>query len=76
MATSVGLVTIAVSSYLITYNSQIFKVLEPVIKFLTPYAKDHDPKEGKQKELFENYLNKWRGDNEQLDDITILGIKI
>lgn len=39
-------------------------------------AKHHSKPMDKQKELFENYLNKWRGDNEQLDDITILGIKI
>lgn len=39
-------------------------------------SKHHSKPMSEQKELFENYLNKWKGDNEQLDDITILGIKI
>lgn len=44
--------------------------------FKTLLAKHHSQPMEKQKELFENYLNKWKGDNEQLDDITVLGIKI
>jgi Kef-type K+ transport system membrane component KefB/Trk K+ transport system NAD-binding subunit len=42
LGTSVGLITIALSSYMITYNEQIYKFLEPFLKMLTPYATDHE----------------------------------
>lgn len=42
LSTSVGLITIALSSYLITYNEQIYTKLEPFLRLLTPYAADHD----------------------------------
>ncbi len=37
---------------------------------------NHQESMSKQKDVFENYLNDWKGNNEQLDDITILGVKI
>ena len=45
MATTVGLITIAISSYLISYNAQVYKFLSPFLKILTPFAKDRDKRE-------------------------------
>ena len=42
LGTSVGLITIALSSYLITYNEQVYNKLEPFLRMLTPYASEHD----------------------------------
>ena len=42
IATTVGLITIAISSYLISYNAQVYKFLAPYLKMLTPFAKDRD----------------------------------
>lgn len=44
--------------------------------FKSLLLKHYNKPMSEQKCIFENYLTKWKGDNEQLDDITILGIKI
>jgi serine phosphatase RsbU (regulator of sigma subunit) len=44
--------------------------------FKSLLLKHHKKTMSEQKKIFGNYLRKWQGDNEQLDDITILGIKI
>lgn len=43
--------------------------------FKSLLLKHHKKSMIEQKNIFETYLKKWQGDNEQLDDITILGIK-
>jgi Kef-type K+ transport system membrane component KefB len=53
IGTSVGLVTIALSSYMITYNEQIFNKLEPFLKFVTPFATDFEENEEIASETFE-----------------------
>ncbi len=45
LGTLVGLITIAASSYMIIYNEQVFKVLKPLIVFITPFAKENDTRE-------------------------------
>ncbi len=38
--------------------------------------KYHNEGMSEQKETFKTYFNNWKGDNEQLDDVTLIGIKI
>lgn len=45
MGTLVGLITIAGSSYMIVYNHRIYSILEPLIRFITPFARENDPRE-------------------------------
>lgn len=56
LATFIGLITIGVSSYMITYNEQLYKALRPVIRFLTPYARDRERKQDTTKLKFEVLL--------------------
>jgi hypothetical protein len=30
----------------------------------------------RQKSIIENVFEKWKGDNDQIDDVTIIGVKI
>lgn len=53
VGTAVGLVTIACSSYMITYNKQIFKALEPFLKAITPYANDFEKQDDGKSETFQ-----------------------
>lgn len=53
IGTAVGLVTIACSSYMITYNHQIYRALKPFIRMLTPGAKDFESNEELSSETFE-----------------------
>ncbi len=53
IGTSVGLITIAVSSYMITYNDYIYTKLERFLKVITPYAVDHESINDIKKENFE-----------------------
>lgn len=50
-ATIVGLLTIACSSYMMTYNRQIYHFLEPIIRFITPYAHDRGEKKSHSKSV-------------------------
>lgn len=56
VATFIGLITIAASSYMITYNEQLYKALRPVIRFLTPYAKERERGTDTKKLRFEVLL--------------------
>lgn len=56
MATLVGLITIAVSSYMITFNEQIYSRLEGFLRLITPYAIDHEETAGKEKDKFQVLL--------------------
>lgn len=53
IGTTVGLITIAGSSYMITYNNWVFKKLEGFLRFLTPYATDHEDHDVLNKQTFE-----------------------
>jgi len=51
-ATIVGLITIAGSSYLITYNQQLYEFFEPLLRMLTPYAKEREVLSGARGKRF------------------------
>jgi rRNA-processing protein FCF1 len=53
IGTAVGLITIAVSSYMITFNELIYNKLEKFLKAITPYASDHELTKDLEKETFE-----------------------
>lgn len=42
VGTAVGVLTIAISSYMVTFNEQIYNLFEPLVRFITPWAADHE----------------------------------